>query len=67
METVQSMATAQKAEPIPETEIRIDVDEFSVILQPSEKVHPDDWRFLAEDMTEEFLRLAQIENVLGLL
>lgn len=64
MEVLPSTATALQAY-IPEAEIRLGIDEFTVVLQPSAKVHPDEWRFLAEDMTEEFLRLSQIENVLG--
>lgn len=67
MEEVQSTAIALEADNIPETKIRLGIDEFTVVLQPSEKVYPDEWQYLAEDMTEEFLRLSQIENVLGLL
>ena len=65
METIHTTADALKADAIPEVEIQLGIDEFTVVLQPSEKVHPDEWRFQAEDMTEEFLRLSQIENVLG--
>lgn len=60
-------AATPQADTTPETDIRLGIDEFTVVLQPSEKAHPDDWRFLAEDMTEEFLLRSQIESVLGTL
>lgn len=63
MEEVQT--TVQKADTIPEAEIRLGIDEFTVVLQPYELVHPDEWQSIAEDMIEEFLRLSQIENILG--
>ena len=67
METLPSTATDIPADTMPETEIRLGIDEFTVVLQSCGQAPPDEWYIDAEEIIEEFLRLSQIEYVLGTL